>query len=226
MQRSAQSERTRRSKWQARVIATLAVSAVVAGGIALATIPDGSGVVHACYLKSGGALRVIDNSVTSCSQNETELTWNNVGPRGPQGLPGPQGPIGPAGPQGPQGATGSAGPQGPTGPQGQAGESGSSHAYTAINDLGVGLTNFADTPVVTLTVPAGTFVIFGKGFVFNADNDSQSESCKLSTGDRSGGLLDGDSSTEFFLTDVQVFAGTTRRSVTTPQLAAVSPIRR
>lgn len=38
--------------------AGLAVSAV-----ALATIPDSGGVIHGCYKKSGGTLRVIDNSV-------------------------------------------------------------------------------------------------------------------------------------------------------------------
>jgi len=117
MQRSEhdQPEMMKRSKWQARVLLALAGAGVAAGGIAFATIPDGSGVIHACYSKSGGSLRVIDSSVTSCGQNETALTWNNAGPRGPQGVPGPQGPVGPAGPQGPEGATGPAGPQGPRG---------------------------------------------------------------------------------------------------------------
>ena len=36
------------------------------GGVAYATIPDGQGVIHACYAKSGGALRVIDASVANC----------------------------------------------------------------------------------------------------------------------------------------------------------------
>ena len=37
----------------------------VASGIAYATIPN-AGVIHACYSRSGGTLRVIDRSVTNC----------------------------------------------------------------------------------------------------------------------------------------------------------------
>ncbi len=69
--------------------AGLAVSAV-----ALATIPDSGGVIHACYKKSGGALRVIDDSVTNCAGSETSLNWNvagQQGPQGPQGQPGVSG---------------------------------------------------------------------------------------------------------------------------------------
>jgi hypothetical protein len=41
------------------------------------------GTIHACYSKSGGALRVIDSSVTNCKSGETSLTWNQSGPTGP-----------------------------------------------------------------------------------------------------------------------------------------------
>jgi hypothetical protein len=84
----------------------------VAGGISYAQIPDSSGVIHACYAKSGGALRVIDNSVTNCKSTETSMNWNQTGPTGPAG------PQGPTGPQGLQGPTGAAGPQGPQGEPG------------------------------------------------------------------------------------------------------------
>ncbi|MEP6789069.1 MAG: hypothetical protein ABJB40_11600, partial [Acidobacteriota bacterium] len=56
-----------------------------------------------CYSKSGGAMRIIDASVTQCKAGETSLNFNQTGPQGPAG------PIGPQGPQGPQGATGSTG---------------------------------------------------------------------------------------------------------------------
>ena len=72
--------------------ATLAV-----GSIALAAIPDGGGVVHGCYDKGSGQLRVTDtqtNLPKSCTVKEAPLDWNL---RGVQGLPGPQGPAGPAG---------------------------------------------------------------------------------------------------------------------------------
>ena len=79
----------------------LFVVLVLVAGVAYATIPDASGVIHACYSKSGGSLRVIDASVTTCKSGETSLSWSV------QGIPGPQGPQGPAGPQGPQGEPGS-----------------------------------------------------------------------------------------------------------------------
>lgn len=72
----------------------------LAAGIAYASIPDSSGTIYACYTKSGGALRVIDASVTNCKQGEQLLSWNV------QGVPGPQGPQGPQGPPGPQGEPG------------------------------------------------------------------------------------------------------------------------
>ena len=43
---------------------------LLASGIAYATIPDANGVIHGCYQKSGGALRVLDDSVTNCAKSE------------------------------------------------------------------------------------------------------------------------------------------------------------
>ena len=106
---------------KSRVVTALAVAAVLSVSAAVfATIPS-AGVISGCYTKSGGALRVIDGTVTSCSSKETALNWNvqgiqgGVGPAGPQGIAGPQGPTGP---QGPQGTIGPQGPQGDPGPAG------------------------------------------------------------------------------------------------------------
>jgi Collagen triple helix repeat (20 copies) len=99
------------------VLATV-VTVAVASGIAAAQIPDPSGVIHGCYAKSGGTLRVVDNSVTTCKSTETSLNWNQTGPAGPTGPQGLQGPQGPVGPQGPEGPVGPAGPQGPQGEPG------------------------------------------------------------------------------------------------------------
>lgn len=77
-----------------------AVVTAVSAGAAYATIPGGDGVIHGCYAKSGGTLRIIDASVTKCKDGETALNWNQ------QGTPGPQGPQGQPGPQGPQGEPG------------------------------------------------------------------------------------------------------------------------
>ncbi len=72
--------------------------------IAYASIPDAGGVVHGCYKKSGGSLRVIDDTTATCDNNETPIQWSQSGPQGPQGPQGSQGPQGPAGPAGPGGA--------------------------------------------------------------------------------------------------------------------------
>jgi hypothetical protein len=70
-----------------------AVAAVAAGSAAFASIPDGGGVIHACYGKPGspkpGAIRVIDPSKSeACSSLENPLDWNQ------QGLPGEKGETG------------------------------------------------------------------------------------------------------------------------------------
>jgi type VI secretion system secreted protein Hcp len=75
----------------------LPVAAVLGAGtaVAIAAIPSSSdGVIHACYVTTSGALRVIDveaNPPKTCTSGEATLTWNQTGPQGPQGDPGPPG---------------------------------------------------------------------------------------------------------------------------------------
>ena len=66
----------------------LALALVLAGGIAFATIPDSAGVIHACYKKSGGAVRIINSPTVKCQSTETAISWNQ------KGVPGPPGPSG------------------------------------------------------------------------------------------------------------------------------------
>ena len=99
--------------------AVLVVAFVAAGfGIATAVradIPDG-GVIHACYQKVNGQLRVIDTSKGgTCRPSESALSWNQTGPTGAKGATGASGPTGPSGPAGPTGATGPTGPSGVSG---------------------------------------------------------------------------------------------------------------
>ena len=75
---------------------------MVAGAVQASTNPT---VYYACVLNKVGTIRMISSSQT-CSQYETLITWNSVGPQGPAGPQGPQGDTGPAGPQGPQGPAG------------------------------------------------------------------------------------------------------------------------
>jgi len=70
---------------------------VVAGGVALATIPDSQGQIHGCYQKGNGGLRVVD-SAADCRSSEIAIQWNEKGPTGATG------PIGATGPQGPPGS--------------------------------------------------------------------------------------------------------------------------
>jgi hypothetical protein len=98
---------------------------VVGGGLAYANIPDSGNVIHGCYQKNSGALRVIDTEKgQACASNESALPWNQTGIQGPQGLKGDKGDTGATGPQGPKGDKGDIGPQGPQGDKGDTGATG------------------------------------------------------------------------------------------------------
>lgn len=153
----------RRKLYKPGVAVFVTVGALLAlGGIAYATIPDANGVIHGCYGKSGGDLRVIDATVTNCAKTETSLNWNVKGATGPVGPQGDQGPQGPAGPQGP------VGPQGPQGPQGPAGTT--THGYMASNEVGTALTT-SFTPVLSMSLPAGTYVVSAAGRIRDTGSD-------------------------------------------------------
>jgi hypothetical protein len=92
------------------LLAALSVAALLVGGVAYATIPDGGGLYTACVLRVTGTVRLIDPSLGSgtllghCnSALEREVTWNA---QGPPGIPGPPGAAGPQGPDGKQGPPG------------------------------------------------------------------------------------------------------------------------
>jgi hypothetical protein len=145
--------------------AALAVVVVAAVSVAYASIPDSAGVIHGCYLKSNGQLRVIDSAVSSCTPAEVPLQWSQTGPQGPAG---PQGPTGPQGPQGP------VGPEGPDG----------SMAFGGFAEVGgfgsEGLPNSLAT-LGKLAIPAGKYAIFAKIFINFEEPDSDTEfaTCRL-----------------------------------------------
>jgi len=65
---------------------------VAAAALVRASIPDASGVLHGCFAKNNGQLRLIDLAAGDhCNPNEVEVNWNAVGPQGVQGPPGPPG---------------------------------------------------------------------------------------------------------------------------------------
>lgn len=86
-----------------------------AGYAAVSSVPGPDGVIHSCYRKSTGSLRVVSPK-TRCSKNERALAFNQKGPRGLPGSPGKQGTDGI---QGVQGIQGPAGPLTTTLPSGQ-----------------------------------------------------------------------------------------------------------
>ena len=97
---------------RSKILVALAIAAVALAGAAVAAIPDGDGVIHACRKVDGGALRVVARA-SACRSGERSLAWNQRGAEGPTG---PAGAAGAQGPAGPKGATGAQGPQGPAGP--------------------------------------------------------------------------------------------------------------
>jgi hypothetical protein len=108
----------------------------LAGGVAYATIPDVDGVIHACMLKKVGTIRLIDSAAgQSCSATlETPVDWSK---------------------QGPQGATG---PAGPKGDQGDRGPSDLFHQDWNLDPVELADSG-ADTPIRSLSVPAGSYLV-------------------------------------------------------------------
>jgi hypothetical protein len=126
------------------------VGAVVAAslaGTAYATIPGGDGVIHACYAKSGGTLRVIDASVTNCKSGETALNWSQQGQPGPKGDPGEPGPAG------------------PPGEQGEPGPAGGLAGYEVVEVQGV--ESSVDDKIEAVACPAGKLPVGGGAVAFN-----------------------------------------------------------
>jgi hypothetical protein len=99
--------RGRTRAWLSSNLKLVAVSSITAiaasAAVAIATVPDGSGVIHSCYnVTPGGVpavepnLRIIDPSVAGAGQScdaasELPLNFNQAGAPGPVGPPGPAG---------------------------------------------------------------------------------------------------------------------------------------
>jgi hypothetical protein len=93
------------------------VFAMGGGAYAVTSIARSDGVIHGCYQKRTGTLRVVPAG-KNCRRSEKAIAWNQRGAQGlagVQGIEGQQGPQGGSGPMGASGATGSAGPSGVVG---------------------------------------------------------------------------------------------------------------
>ena len=111
---------------------------------------------------SGGNL----SATTSCKKGWTQLDPVAVGLRGPAG------PQGPAGPAGPQGVVGPAGPQGARGP---------SDVYAVDGTFAPNLMNDVVTDIVSIDLPAGSYLIVGRLMVENDDAQSRQTWCRLNS---------------------------------------------
>lgn len=122
----------RRRFTYANVASTLALVLAMSGGAYAAIAPIRHGVIHSCYSRSNGALRVV-NAHARCRPHQRALNFNRRGPAGPRGLTGPAGPIGLTGAAGKTGARGAVGKAGAAGKTGAAGKSVTSAALAVGN---------------------------------------------------------------------------------------------
>jgi hypothetical protein len=101
----------------ANVVATIALFAALGGGTyaAVSSIPGPGGIIHGCYKKHRGNLRLVP-ATSRCSRRELPIAFNQTGPAGPRGASGRKGSTGSKGATGATGATGAQGPAGPQGP--------------------------------------------------------------------------------------------------------------
>jgi hypothetical protein len=156
--------RAKKFRLSPALVVGITALAVALGGVAYATIPDSGGVIHGCYLRKVGTLRVIDPSAGQrCSAWEAPIQWNQTGPHGLPGAPGTNGATGPAGPAGPAGAQGAPGT-----------------ADAVYNGVGNQFLPFpaARVSVASVTVPRGKYLVTGEAIVDNDQHD-QTAVCQL-----------------------------------------------
>lgn len=170
--------------------AAVLLAAGVAGGaaaVAVASVPDSNGVIHACYAVQANGEPAITQSTTSttpmfriidpgggagqtCSTSaagapapEKEIDWNQSGPAGPTG------------PQGPAGQNGQNGQNGQTGPPGQTGPAvtiAGGHTFTFAGGQVITVGNGNGTTIETPTPTGQTAgdVVFDNGLSFNYES--------------------------------------------------------
>jgi hypothetical protein len=104
----------------ANAMSTIAVFVALGGGAyaAVSTIPASDGIIHGCYKKHRGSLRLVPRG-RRCARSENAIAFRETGRpglRGSAGRRGVKGLTGAAGPAGAAAAPGARGEQGPAGP--------------------------------------------------------------------------------------------------------------
>ncbi len=147
--------------------AGIAVIALGAAGLALASVPTSSGVINTCYTR-GGSFRVIDTGDgQTCRHWERSLSWNQSGGGNGSGQPGPPGPAGPVGPAGAPGAKGDPGVKGDPGAAGATGPAGPATLPPGFYNLnnGTAVLGTTESKIVTLTLDPGQYFVVGSSSV-------------------------------------------------------------
>ena len=144
------------ARWRRRglVVVSLFGVAVAAGvAVSFAAIPDGNGVIHACYQKDltkagvGSPLLIVDSVKQHCPAGYTAITWNQQGIQGDPGSPGAPGAPG---------ASGAPGAPGASGAPGAPGQSGVSHAYSGNDGSTVDIpADLTPVAVANIALPPG-----------------------------------------------------------------------
>jgi type VI secretion system Hcp family effector len=115
--------RTRGLRFGVAIGMAIAMSGL-AIGMVMGSIPGAGNVIYGCYSKTTGAVRIIDNTKTSCASWEVLISWNQKGDPGAAGAKGATGAVGATGAGGATGAVGATGPAGATGSTGDPGGTG------------------------------------------------------------------------------------------------------
>ncbi len=108
------------------IVAGLALAAALVGGVSWATTAAESDLYTACKLNATGTIRLIDPAgpssslLSHCTRYETQITWNEKGPKGEPGPAGAAGRDGAPGTNGKDGVPGADGAPGVPGPKGDA----------------------------------------------------------------------------------------------------------
>jgi hypothetical protein len=136
-------------------------------------------------LALGTLYNVTINGTPICKSGDRLITWNEIGPTGPTGPTGDTGPIGPTGLTGATGQTGSTGATGQTGATGSAGAAGAAGTSDVYYDQdftgGVSISG-GGADLVSVSVPAGNYLITFSSSLENDDGDAQDATCRPNTG--------------------------------------------
>ncbi|HUF70732.1 MAG TPA: hypothetical protein VMM79_18935 [Longimicrobiales bacterium] len=129
------------------------------------TVQNEPVLIYACYVPSSGTvyrIKETDLKQACVSAQHVEFSWNQQGPQGPQGVQGIQGIQGVAGPTGATGADGA---------PGAPGAAGVSEVRQASNGLNAG--------PLSVSVPAGSYLVMASAGAQNTDTDRQIAVCSL-----------------------------------------------